>query len=96
VAVLVAVLDGEEVAVFVAVLVAVLVAVCVEVFVAVFPTVEVAVLVAVWVAVPGIGVGVAVLTTGLVVLDSHPTIKAAGSEVMMNKKPIIFLIFTSP
>jgi hypothetical protein len=80
VAVLVAVFDGEDVAVFVAVLVAVFVAVTV----------------AVVVAVPGIDVGVAVLTTGLVVLESHPTIKAAGSEISRNNKPMIFFIFASP
>jgi hypothetical protein len=96
VAVLVAVFDGVEVAVFVAVFVAVLVAVRVAVFVAVFPVVEVEVAVAVLVAVPGIDVGVAVLTTGFVVFESHPTIKAAGGKVIKNKKLIIFFIFASP
>jgi hypothetical protein len=53
--------------------------------------------VAVFVAVPVVfEVGVAVLTTGFVVLDSHPTIKAAGAEISRNNKPMIFFIFSSP
>jgi hypothetical protein len=85
VAVLVAVLVGELVAVLVAVLVTVFVAVLVDVTVAVEIAVPVAVL-----------VGVAVLTTGFVCFESHPTIKAAGSNIAMIKKLMIFFIFASP
>jgi len=87
VAVFVSVTVGEFVAVFVAVTVAVLIPVAVVV------TVVVTVLVAV--GVPGVDVNVGVSPAGDagVLLLLQPTMKAAGSNAISSKLPIIFFTF---